>query len=142
MAIRQKLPFIMYPGPQTNWNASGRFSFVWFRRRRRPRNAEQIEVFVGRPFLETSVSRMERGGALREFAGKEAPYIAKNGSNFHLNAMPEGQQRASAYYTGRPERKTQKSGFFFSRAEILGGFCSGQRDFSATRQKKYSHFFC
>ena len=47
------------PGPQTNWKASGRFLFVWLRRRRRARDTVQIEVFVGVPLLETIVSGME-----------------------------------------------------------------------------------
>ena len=42
-------------GPQTNWKASGRFLFVWLRRRRRPRDTVQIVVFVGGPLLKTFV---------------------------------------------------------------------------------------
>ena len=42
-------------GPQTNWKASGRFLFIWLRRRRRLRDAVQIVVFVGGPLLETIV---------------------------------------------------------------------------------------
>jgi len=42
-----------------NWKASRRFPFVWLRRRGRPRDTVQIEVFVGGPLLETIVSRME-----------------------------------------------------------------------------------
>jgi len=42
-------------GPQTNWKASGRFLFVWLRRRRRPRNTVQILVFVRGPLLKTFV---------------------------------------------------------------------------------------
>ena len=34
-------------GPQTNWKASGRFPFLWLRRRRRPQDSVQIVVFVG-----------------------------------------------------------------------------------------------
>ena len=41
-------------GPQTNWKASGRFLFVWLRRRWRPRYTVQIVVFVGGPLLKWS----------------------------------------------------------------------------------------
>jgi len=34
-------------GPQTNWKASGRFLFIWLRRRRWPRDTAQKGVFVG-----------------------------------------------------------------------------------------------
>ena len=43
------------PEPQTNWKASGRFLFVWLRRRRRQRDTVQIVVFVGGSLLETIV---------------------------------------------------------------------------------------
>ena len=42
-------------GPQTNWKASGRFLFVWLRRRSRPRNTVYIVVFVRGPLLKTLV---------------------------------------------------------------------------------------
>ena len=38
-------------GPQTKWKASGRFPFIWLRRRRRPEDTVQIVVF----FSEDSV---------------------------------------------------------------------------------------
>ena len=43
------------PGPQTNWKASGRFLFIWLRRRIRPRYTVQIAGFFGGPLLETIV---------------------------------------------------------------------------------------
>ena len=49
----------LHPGPQTNWKARGRFSFVWLRRRRRPRATVQIVVFVRGPLLETLVSSIK-----------------------------------------------------------------------------------
>ena len=41
------------PGPHSNWKASERFPFVWFCRRRRPRDAVQVAIFVGGPLLQT-----------------------------------------------------------------------------------------
>ena len=40
---------------------SGRFPFVWLRRRRRPRDPVQIVVFVGGPRLETIGAHGEEG---------------------------------------------------------------------------------
>ena len=53
-----RLPSILFAargegGPQTKWKASGRFPFIWLRRRRRPQYTVQIVVFVGGPLLET-----------------------------------------------------------------------------------------
>ena len=42
-------------GLQTKWKASGRFFFIWLRRRRRPRDTVQIVVLVGAPLWETIV---------------------------------------------------------------------------------------
>ena len=59
------LPFCLRPGgrggPQTNWKASGRFPFVWLRRRRRLRDTVQLVVFAGGTLLET----IERYGLLK-----------------------------------------------------------------------------
>ena len=41
------------PGPHSNWKASESFPYVWFCRRRRPRDAVQVAIFVGGPLLET-----------------------------------------------------------------------------------------
>ena len=49
-------------GPQTNWKASGRFLFVWLRRRSRPRITVYIVVFVRGPLLKTLVPLKWGGG--------------------------------------------------------------------------------
>jgi len=52
------LPFCLRPAGK----ASGKFPFIWWRRRRRPRYSVQKVVFVGGPLLETVVPLGSEGG--------------------------------------------------------------------------------
>jgi len=95
------LPVCLRPGgrggPQTNWKASGRFLFVWLRRRRRPRDTVQIVVFVGGPLLETIVPY-------------EIPTTKSNQITFRNNCavwkafIPDENPLLKSFFFGPPEK--------------------------------------